>query len=248
MRVFTDGACKSNGKVGASASYAGWFPEQKEWSFATKMPPNEQQTNQRAELKAIHDSVKIVYEKSPLDISLEIYTDSLYSKNCLSIWLSSWIKKGWKTTEGGDVKHRDLIEPLNDMLLKFKEYKIVHVRAHTGKKDDLSLNNEIVDKMATGILLGDSEEIKQVFERNEDVLPGLSLSLMGPPLEQKKITDWCFKNFDKLDQTALKNALFTAFQKTMKKNGYQLEQQNINKTKFIRISTSKLIQDSKVTG
>ena len=71
MRVFTDGACKSNGKVGASASYAGWFPEQKEWSFATKMPPNEQQTNQRAELKAIHDSVKIVYEKSPLDISLE---------------------------------------------------------------------------------------------------------------------------------------------------------------------------------
>jgi ribonuclease HI len=242
MRVFTDGACKSNGKSGAQASYAGWFPDNKEWSFATKMPSNEQQTNQRAELKAIYDSVKIVYEKCP-DVSLEIYTDSQYSKNCLTLWLTSWVKKGWKTTEGGEVKHRDLIEPLNEMLTKIKEYKIIHVKAHTGGKDELSINNEIVDKMATGILL---EKIEQVFERNEDILPGLALSLMGPPIEQRKITDWCLKNLDKLDQTALKNALFSAFQKTMKENGYNLEQQNINKTKFIRVTTSKLIKDSKI--
>jgi ribonuclease HI len=98
MKVFTDGACKSNGKAGASASYAGWFPDNKELSFATKMPPEESQTNQRAELKAIHDSVKIVFEKIGKETSLEIYTDSQYSKNCLTTWLSAWIKKGWKTT------------------------------------------------------------------------------------------------------------------------------------------------------
>ena len=55
----------------------------------------------------------------------------------------------------------------------------------------------------------------------------------------------CIENFDKLDKSALKIGLFSAFQKTMKKNGYILEQQNINKTKFIRL-TKNLIQDSKV--
>jgi ribonuclease HI len=243
MKVFTDGACKSNGKTGASASYAGWFPDNKEWSFATKMPAEESQTNQRAELKAIHDSVKIVYEKLGHETSLEIYTDSQYSKNCLTTWLPSWIKKKWKTTEGGDVKHRDLIEPLHEMLSKLKEWKIIHVRAHTGQKDYNSIHNEIVDKMATEVLTGIQEEKK--VDRNEDVLPGLSLSLMGPPLEQNKIIEWCIGNFDKLDKTSLKTGLFSAFQKTLKKNGYVLEQQNINKTKFVRL-TRNLIQDSKV--
>jgi ribonuclease HI len=243
MKVFTDGACKSNGKTGASASYAGWFPDNKEWSFATKMPAEESQTNQRAELKAIHDSVKIVYEKLGEDTSLEIYTDSQYSKNCLTVWLPAWIKKNWKTTEGGDVKHRDLIEPLHEMLSKLKEWKIIHVRAHTGQKDYNSIHNEIVDKMATEVLTGFQEEKK--VDRNEDVLPGLSLSLMGPPLEQNKIIEWCIGNFDKLDKTSLKTGLFSAFQKTLKKNGYVLEQQNINKTKFVRL-TRNLIQDSKV--
>jgi hypothetical protein len=87
--------------------------------------------------------------------------------------------------------------------------------------------------MATSILTGIKEEIK--VDRNEDVLPGLALSLMGPPLEQNKIIEWCMENFDKLDKTSLKTGLFSAFQKTMKKNGYTLEQQNINKTKFVRL-------------
>ena len=34
IRVFTDGACSSNGKVGAKASYAFWIPEHKELSKA----------------------------------------------------------------------------------------------------------------------------------------------------------------------------------------------------------------------
>jgi len=244
MRVFTDGACKLNGKIGASASYAGWFPEKQEWSFSTKMPPDEQQTNQRAELKAIHDSVLIMYEKLPKETSVEIYTDSKYSKNCLMVWIPAWIKKNWKTTEGGTVKHRDLIEPLYNMLNSFKEFKIVHVLAHTGKQDDLSLNNDIVDKMATAVLLDEKKE--QKFERNENIMPDLQLSLMGPPLEENKITEWCKSHLDLLDSSSLKSALFCAFQKTMKKNGYVLELQKINKTNFVRVTLKNLIKDKNI--
>jgi hypothetical protein len=38
IRIFTDGACKANGKKGAVASYAAFFPEYPEWSFAYKIP------------------------------------------------------------------------------------------------------------------------------------------------------------------------------------------------------------------
>lgn len=242
MRVFTDGACKANGKAQAQAAYAAWFPEQKDWSFSTKMPDVEPQTNQRAELKAIHDSVKILAEKCPMDTSIKIYTDSIYSKNCLTTWTSAWIKKGWKTSDGQDVKHRDLIEPTIERLGNFKEYSIIYVKAHTGLKDDLSINNDIVDKMATGVL---TEKVDIIVDRNENIMEDLPLSLMGPPLEGSKIVDWCKTHLELLDLTALNSALFSAFQKTLTKKGYSLEIQVINKNKVVRV-TRNLIKDSKI--
>jgi ribonuclease HI len=244
MRVFTDGACKSNGKAQAQAAYAGWFPDQKDWSFATKMPPDELQTNQRAELKAIHDSVKILAEKCSPDTSIKIYTDSIYSKQCLTTWVSGWIKKGWKTSDGQDVKHRDLIEITYERLNGFQEYSIVYVKAHTGLKDDLSVNNDIVDKMATGILI---DKVEVQVNRDEDIMKDLPLSLMGPPLEGSKIVDWCKTHLDLLDTAELNSALFSAFKRTVEKNGYSLDVQVINKNKVVRV-TRNLIKDSKITG
>jgi ribonuclease HI len=242
--VFTDGACKSNGKAQAQAAYAGWFPDQKEWSFATKMPPDELQTNQRAELKAIHDSVKILAEKCSPDTCIKIYTDSIYSKQCLTTWVSGWIKKGWKTSDGQDVKHRDLIEITYERLNGFQEYSIVYVKAHTGLKDDLSVNNDIVDKMATGILI---DKVEVQVNRDEDIMKDLPLSLMGPPLEGSKIVEWCKTHLDLLDTAELNSALFSAFKRTIEKNGYSLDVQVINKNKVVRV-TRNLIKDSKITG
>ena len=136
-------------------------------------------------------------------------------------------------------------EGLNEMLKSFKEYSIVHVKSHTGKKDYNSINNDIVDKMATEILLDTKEELK---DRNENLMPDLQLSLMGPPLEEHSIIEWCKTHFDLLDSSALKTGLFSAFQKTMKKNGYILELQTINKQKFVRVSANKLIQDTNIIG
>ena len=57
IRLFTDGACKSNGKSNSKASYAYYFPEYKEWSYAAKVPEDEQQTNNRGQLKAIYEGI-----------------------------------------------------------------------------------------------------------------------------------------------------------------------------------------------
>jgi ribonuclease HI len=236
IRVFTDGACRSNGKANAEAGYAGYFPDNKEWSFATKMPESEMQTNQRAELKAIHDSVDIIFEKcgSPAETAIQIYTDSMYSKNCLTTWLPGWMKNKWRTAEGSDVKHRDLIEHLSLRLTKFKEYTITYVKAHTGKTDDISIGNDIVDKMAVSVLV--PKEVK-VINRVDGIFPDLALSLMGPPVEETVIIEWCKTHLHLLDPQALKTGLFGAFQKTVSKNGYSTEVQRISKTRVVRLTT-----------
>jgi ribonuclease HI len=237
IRVFTDGACRSNGKANAEAGYAGYFPDNKEWSFATKMPESEMQTNQRAELKAIHDSVDVIFEKcgAPSETSIQIYTDSMYSKNCLTTWLPGWMKNKWRTAEGNDVKHRDLIEHLALRLTKFKEYTITYVKAHTGKTDELSIGNDIVDKMAVSVLI-EKAEVK-VINKTEGIFPDLALSIMGPPIEEATIIEWCKTHMHLLDTQALKTGLFGAFQKTVKKNGYKTEVQTMSKTRVVRLTT-----------
>jgi ribonuclease HI len=247
IRVFTDGACKSNGKANAQAAYAGWFPDNKDWSFSTKMPADELQTNQRAELKAIHDSVQVAHTRcgAPTEHGLHIFTDSSYSKNCLTTWLTGWSKNKWKTAEGKDVMHRDLIEPTTKLLATFKEFTITYVKAHTGKDDELSRNNDIVDKMAVAVLT-DTEPVK-VISTTEGIFKDLPLSMMGPPVEESRIIEWCKTHLDVLDKAALKVALFSAFQKTVKKNGYETELQRLNKTRVVRLIAATSLVKGGVT-
>ena len=44
MRIYTDGACSHNGKPGAKAGYAVWFPDHKQLSMSERLPETEPQT------------------------------------------------------------------------------------------------------------------------------------------------------------------------------------------------------------
>jgi ribonuclease HI len=249
LLMFTDGACKANGKKNSQASYAYYFPQNKEWSYAAKVPENEPQTNNRGELKAIYEGILKAMDKcgNPSEFTLHIYTDSSYSKDCLTKWLHGWLKNNWKSSEGNDVKHRDLIEGSTKLLVKFKSFIITWVKAHTGNQDDISLNNEIVDKLATEILLPpkDISNISKI-STSDNVFNGLDFKIMGGPIEQDIITNWCFNNIKELDRDAMKVALFSAFQKTLIKKGYDTEIQIINKKKFIRLKMNSLKQEDNI--
>ena len=165
MRVFTDGACSSNGRPGAKAGYAVWFPDHLRFSMSERLPANEPQTNQRAEMAAIHKAAMILEENGFHDENIVIYTDSEYSINCLTKWITGWVSRGWKTSAGGDVLHRDLIEDTAKRLAKFKSYRFVHVRAHTGGEDDLSKQNDAVDRMARATI---DESVREAPPPAED--------------------------------------------------------------------------------
>ena len=244
MRVFTDGACSNNGRPGAKAGYAVWFPENTALSESARVPDAHAQTNQRAELTAIHRGIVILDEKGYHDADVVVYTDSEYSINCLTKWITGWVSRNWKTSGGGDVLHKDLIQDISGRLAKFKSHRFVHVRAHTGKEDDLSKNNDIVDKMARGTI----EDIKvDVPPPATDVLfEGCPLQLMGPPIAQSQVIGWVRTNLDKLPADTVNKHLYKLFTELCKDRDVTLTKQTIQKTPMVRAERSHL-QISHVT-
>jgi hypothetical protein len=89
--------------------------------------------------------------------------------------------------------------------------------------------------MAVGVLI--EKSVVKTISRSDGIFTDLPLSIMGPPVEESVINEWCKTHLDLLDKNALKIALFSAFQKTVKKNGYSLELQRINKSRVVRLST-----------
>jgi hypothetical protein len=172
----------------------------------------------------------------------------MYSINCLTTWLPGWISKGWKTSSNSNVSHRDLIEDTSNKLVKFKSHKFTHVEAHTGKDDELSVNNDIVDKMAVRVL--HPNELPKVIQTNkESPIAGLPISLMGPPVSEKTLSDWCKQNLDKLDRDALSVALLGALTKTVRKNGFDIVKQKLHKSSQYRLVTKShlILENTTIT-
>ena len=231
VEVYTDGACTYNGQKDARASYAYYFPEHKEHSSASRVPEDQPQTNNRGELLAILEAVKKAQQVFPAnDVQLHIYSDSQYCKNCLTIWYPNWVAKGWKTTTGSPVINRDLIENIMDRFIQFDSYTITYVRAHTGGSDELSKNNHIVDRMAVEVLEPKAEPVERAKKVSGP------LQLMGPPVSENELVSWIRENQDKLNQTDLKNALLSAYTRTMRKNGYSVEKQKLHRTNSYRLT------------
>lgn len=238
MRIFTDGACSNNGRPGAKAGYACWFPEHRQLSMSARLPENQPQTNQRAELSAIHRAIVLLDEGGYRDEDIVIYTDSDYSINCLTKWITGWVARGWKTSAGGDVLHRDLIEDASKRLSKFKSHRFVHVKAHTGGEDDLSRNNDVVDRMARGTIEVVREDIPTPAA---DVLfDGCPLQLMGSPTPMPAILTWMRANLSTLDKAIVDKHLFKAFTELCKDREVTLTKQTIQKTPMIRAERTSL--------
>jgi len=233
MRVFTDGSCTSNGRKGAKAGFAAWFPDHPSWSSAFRVPDDQDQTNNRAELSAIQLAVKTLEDRGEIDSDLVIYSDSEYSINCLTSWLPGWMNRGWKTAAGKDVLHQDLIKDITSRLSKFKSHRFVHVKAHTGGLDDLSKQNAVVDKMAQDVVNGvvPTPEVPVVVD---ELFPGCPLRIMGGPIQQKDIVAWVRSSIDTLDKDLIDKHLYKAFIEMCKARDVQLTRQIIAKTPVIR--------------
>lgn len=96
-------------------------------------------TNNKAELYAILQVLELAPSTNI------IRTDSLYSINCVTKWVYTWQRNGWKTSNGHLVENRELIEEIVRRIKSRSEIplRFEHVYGHTGDK-----YNELTDRLA----------------------------------------------------------------------------------------------------
>lgn len=238
MRIYTDGACSNNGKSNAKAGYAVWFPDHRNLSMSERLPDTEPQTNNRAELMSICKAVQIAEDAGYIDENLVIYSDSHYSIDCLTKYLPTWVANGWKTKDGNAVKNQDIIKEISHRLSRFKSHRFVHVRAHTGNQDEISINNDIVDRMAQKTI-NDTVQI-DTPEVSDEFIDGCPLRLLGPPVSQSQLMIWMKEQLPTFDQTIIDKHLFKAFIEICKERDIVLTKQTIAKTPMIRAERGHL--------
>ena len=131
--IWTDGACSGNPGPG------GWGVLIKNRNLSQKFNGGEPNTtNNRMELMAVIKALENVKFNS----KIKIYTDSQYVKNGITIWITTWKNKNWKTSSNKEVKNRDLWEKL-DKLVNHYEIRWEWIRGHSG-----NIKNEIADQLA----------------------------------------------------------------------------------------------------
>lgn len=238
MRVFTDGACANNGKSKSKAGFAAWFPEHPDWSEGKRLE-SLPQTNNRAELSAIQLAAEILERRGCLDEDIVIYSDSEYCINCLTKWIPGWMARGWKTADGKDVSNRDLIEDISGRLSKFKSYRFHHVRAHTGGSDDLSKQNDAVDRLARSTI---DDTVAPIAPPTvvDDIFPGCPLRLMGAPISKAEVSRWIRANLDTLDADVVDKHLLKAFVELCGVRDVNITKQTIQRTPMLRAERGHL--------
>ena len=133
--LYTDGACSGNPGKGGYGGILIYNGITKEYSGY-----NPETTNNRMELTAVIEGIKLLKEP----VELTIYSDSAYTVNpFLEDWLSDWILRGWRTASKKPVQNVDLWQELLELI---KPHKVtwVKVKGHA----DNEYNNRC-DKLAT---------------------------------------------------------------------------------------------------
>lgn len=151
QRIFTDGACTAD-KCGGWAAI--FYTHNGTIIYGGGSSDT---TNNRMELKAIIEALKVILEHDELyfernqkyqNVTYEIYSDSAYCVNCINNrWYDQWENNHWKNAKGNDIKNPDmwdeckrLVEYLQESAIPVRVYK---VKGHSG-----NAQNDLADLVA----------------------------------------------------------------------------------------------------
>ena len=237
LSIYTDGSSINNGRKNSRGAYAAVYPFAPDLSFGRPLAEDNSQTNQTAELTGILEGIRTLRSfRSPTGVVVRICTDSEYSINCLTKWVSGWRKRDWKTSEGKPVVHRVLLEEILKELEVFAGHQFVHVKAHTGGEDTDSKWNDYADQLASKaatekreVKMSDlTDKVVRLGTSADDVLSGIPLKIMGAPLSETDLVTAILANTASLDQKFLSTALISALKKTLQSKAYDLEKTKIH--------------------
>lgn len=138
--IYTDGACKGNGRYGSIAGYGVYYGPNDSRNRHSRVNGN--QTNQRAELSAIQSALLWCYDDANYQYDSRfvyvIHTDSQYSINCLTQWFRKWENNDYINSYGNDVANEDIIRDCRDSIDAIHNWggsvKLRKVDAHSGNE------------------------------------------------------------------------------------------------------------------
>ena len=140
IKIYTDGACVGNPGPGGWAAVILLENEKKELFGGERLT-----TNNRMELIATIKALEYCVEqkaKQPLLKLIKIYTDSKYVKEGITVWINTWEKNNWKTSDKKNVKNVDLWKRLKE-LVKSKQIEWHWIKGHS--EDPM---NDLADELA----------------------------------------------------------------------------------------------------
>jgi len=160
INVFTDGATLNNNKKlkERKGGYGVFFQDNHEWNLSniyTEQPV----TNNKCELEAILQAIKIVLNNEKEKVILNIYSDSKYCIDCITKFCKIWEKNNWQKKDGKNISNlNQIIEIYN--YVKENPIFFFHINSHqpepkdkTSKEYYLWYGNNQADKLATSIIL-----------------------------------------------------------------------------------------------
>ena len=140
IKIYTDGACIGNPGPGGWAAVILMENQKKEIFGGEKLT-----TNNRMELTATIKALEYLAHQEAEQLSLkqiEIYTDSTYVKEGITIWINNWEKNNWKTADKKNVKNTDLWKKLKE-LVKSNTIEWNWVKGHSNDQ-----MNNLADELA----------------------------------------------------------------------------------------------------
>ncbi len=133
VEMFTDGSCLGNPGPGGWGVVLHWNGTEKELSGGEP-----ETTNNRMELLAAIRGLEALSRQ----VSVNLYTDSQYVQNGITLWVHNWKRNGWKTAAKKPVKNEDLWRQL-DTQIERHDVSFHWVKGHAGHPE-----NERADDLA----------------------------------------------------------------------------------------------------
>ena len=139
-KIYADGSCDPNpGEAGSGLAVYRNNVVEELW-YGHYDPSG---TNNTAELNALKHALQLAEREISAGRSVAVFSDSLYSIQCVVQWAPGWKARGW-SRKGGEIKNLDLIRDMFAFYESLGEnIPILHVNGHVGIE-----GNELADRMS----------------------------------------------------------------------------------------------------
>ena len=168
IKIFTDGACSHNGGKQAKAGIGIYIADNHPKNTRERIQGK--QTNNTAELSAVIKVFSLFQNDIESGQDIMIYTDSEYVLKCCGYFGEKSEKNGWKNKKGFIANH-ELVKQIYELYHSYDNVNLQHIKAHTGKTDELSKGNEEADRLANlaiGKMVSKRVYLNVPFERKEE--------------------------------------------------------------------------------